>query len=203
MSFIAPGIYSLDDELPYEKESSYYLEFQITSALISIQKLSAFSDSAFHNKYQYFHYYADHLLYSIRQISNRFVSGNSEENINKKRIAANRRNFEFTDDKYPLLSSKQAGNTIEHIDEHNQKKIKSHNGVGGFNLIDTDTDSNLVHTLLNSRKIHPYILDLVNNKILITRGETEINIDLTDLKNELSMLYDRVIYVIDTISHPL
>lgn len=199
MPFIASGIYIDTCEKSYEVESSYYLEFQIKSALISIEKLGGIFDTDFDNKYQYYHYYTDHLLYSLGQIGNRFISTDKDKGINLERKQANCKNFEFSADRYPILSDKKGRNTVEHIDEHNQRVIMNHKGVGGFNLIDADTETELVNVFRNNRELHPYTLDLVNREILIVRQGNEINIKLDELRQELLSLHSRVTYVMNTI----
>lgn len=199
MPFIASGVYIDTAEKSYEIESSYYLEFQIRSALISIEKLHKQFDADFDNKYQYYHYYTDHLLYSLGQIGNRFVVTDYDKGITLERKQANCTNFEFSSDKYPILSDKRGRNTVEHIDEHNQKIIKNENGVGGFNLIDNETENELIEVFKNKRNLHPYTLDLIDNVILIVRQDNEINIKLDELSQELHSLYDRVVYVMQTV----
>lgn len=195
MPFILPGMYCDTGDKAYEVESSYYLEFQIKSALISIKKIKSFTDEDFDSKYQYYHYYTDHLLYSMGQIGNRFIIKKGDKGLTLERKEENRQNFEFSESIYPILSNKAGRNTIEHIDEHNQKVIVNNKGVGGFNLIDIDTDKLLIETLYNERQTHPYILDLLNDKILIIRNEKEIDIRISDLEQELTSLLNSVSYV--------
>ena len=147
MPFINSGIYidTSVKEKSYEIETSYYLEFQIKSALISIDKLRCFSENSFDNKYQYYHFYTDHLLYSLGQIANRFIVNDKDKGVVLERKKANCRDFEFNAEKYPNLSDKTGRNTIEHIDEHNQKIIEKRKGVGGFNLIDNETETDLIN----------------------------------------------------------
>ena len=203
MPFLKSGIYIDTSDKSYEVESSYYLKFQIKSALISIKKLKNFEDNDFDNKYQYYHYYTDHILYSVGQISNRFIISNNDKGVNLERKQANRQNFEFNENLYPILSDKTGRNTIEHIDEHDQKVIKKHHGVGGFNLIDFYTDPKLVEIFYNERKTHPYTLDLTKFEILIVRNETNINININDLEKELVKLFEKVSYVLKYLTNIL
>ena len=191
-------------ETGYEMESSYYLNFPIISALYSIERLLEYQDSSFENEYQYYHYYTDHLLFSIRQIANRFViNEGKDKGIKLERKKANRTNFCFSDELYPILSNKAIGNTIEHIDEHNQSIIKKEQGVGGFNVVFDGLDERIAKAILTKRKVHPYTLDLINRKVLIVRKEKEIDFGLDDLKNELLQLKQRVKKVIDIITDPI
>ncbi|MDY5948889.1 MAG: hypothetical protein SPJ42_06590 [Oscillospiraceae bacterium] len=199
MPFINSGIYidTSVKEKSYEIETSYYLEFQIKSALISIDKLRCFSENSFDNKYQYYHFYTDHLLYSLGQIANRFIVNDKDNGVVLERKKANCRDFEFNAEKYPNLSDKTGRNTIEHIDEHNQKIIEKRKGVGGFNLIDNETETDLINVFKSQRQFHPYTLDLIAFEILIFRNEKEIDISILELEKELKCLYNRVQYVIE------
>lgn len=69
MPLLAEGVYIKSDDKGYEVETSYYLNFQIISALASLAKIDSFTDSyEWENRCQYYHYYTDHLLFSIGQI---------------------------------------------------------------------------------------------------------------------------------------
>lgn len=174
----------------YELEASYYLHFQLVSALISLNHIynCKYSDSdLFESKAQYYHYYTDHLLYSLGQIAERFRESNNPTSTNDYfvRRSKNRNNYGFDNNNYPILSNKVFRNTIEHIDEHNIEVIKKHNGVGGFNTIDEDTPEELTDTLRNKRETHTYTLDLLLKQLYIERNETPLTMQLDDLKQEL------------------
>ncbi len=190
MPLVANGVYLYQGDRAYEAEVTYYLKFQILSALASLARINDYDPRfTWDNRCQYYHYYCDHLLYSIGQISNRFICNDKETKKIKERKRLNCCNYRFTEAEYPILADKRARNTIEHIDEHNQNIIESRNGVGGFNLIDNETKSDLVIELKSKRSIYPYILDLHNSEILIYRKNAgEINISLVELKDELLRL---------------
>lgn len=193
MALIPGGIYCVDENTPYDYEANYYLDFQIFSALKSLDYLnSKCEESEWNNKCQYYHYYTDHLLYSIGQISNRFIIGKFDNSFTQNRKNANRRNFEFDEDKYPIISDKSARNMVEHIDERNQDIIKNRNGVGGFCLIDVDTNSELVDKLKNKKATQPYTLDLINKELLIRNKEDDLVISLDALRTELATLQKSV-----------
>lgn len=116
---------------PYEIESSYYLNFQITSALVSIEYITSYQHkdfSIYENKAQYYHYYTDHLLYSMGQISTRFITTKHDSDLDKKRKKSNAENFKFLKEEFPILYNKLPRNTIEHIDEYNNQTIKNLHG---------------------------------------------------------------------------
>ena len=148
MPLMTSGVYIGSDDRGYEAETSYYLNFQIISALASLAKIDSFNDSyGWENPCQYYHYYTDHLLFSIGQITNRFQVNNRDSEKEKERKTLNRGNYQFSEDRFPLLSDKKARNVVEHIDEYNLNIIESNRGVGGFNLIDASTESTRVQTL--------------------------------------------------------
>lgn len=193
MPMMGQGIYADTGDKPSEFESCYYLNFQITSALYSLACIDNYKFARldiFESEAQYLHYYTDHLLYSIGQISSRFVeSKNDKQN---ERVRLNRSNFQFSSEDYPILSNKKYRNTIEHIDEYNQYVIEHFRGVGGFNFIDVDSDEQMVHTVLQNKKSHIYTLDLTSRKINIQRKEKELILNLDELKAELTRLRNSV-----------
>ena len=191
MPMIAQGVYSDTEDKPYEFESGYYVDFQITSALFSLESIMNSNIKNYgilKSKYQYYHFYCDHLIFSIGQIANRFDIKDKDEGIVRERKNANICNFAFSKEKYPILSDKRVRNTIEHIDEYNLKIIKKYRGVGGFNLIDSETDKEVVKSLTLHRQSHPYTLDLTNKQLLIMRNDIELNLNLEELQNELLSL---------------
>lgn len=193
MPLLAEGVYIKSDDKGYEVETSYYLNFQIISALASLAKIDSFTDSyEWENRCQYYHYYTDHLLFSIGQIANRFQITDRDPEKKKNRKNLNRSNYQFSEDRYPLLSDKKARNVVEHIDEYNLKIIESNRGVGGFNLIDANTDSALVDTLRANRHTHPYTLDLLSHELFIRRKNEDITVSLEKLKSELLSLKESV-----------
>ena len=193
MPLITNGVYIGCDDRGYEAETSYYLNFQIVSALASLKKIESFNDNyGWENLCQYYHYYTDHLLFSIGQIANRFQVNNKDSEKEKERKNLNRGNYQFSEDRYPLLSDKKARNVVEHIDEYNHKIIENNRGVGGFNLIDASTDSALVDILRTNRHTHPYTLDLLSHELFIRRNNEDLTISLEKLKSELLTLRESV-----------
>lgn len=193
MPLLTNGVYIGCDDRGYEVETSYYLNFQIISALASLAKIDSFNDNyGWENPCQYYHYYTDHLLFSIGQIANRFQVNKRDSEKEKERKNLNRGNYQFSEDRYPLLSDKKARNVVEHIDEYNLKIIENNRGVGGFNLIDASTDTALVDTLRTNRHTHPYTLDLLSHELFIRRNNEDLTISLEKLKSELLSLKESV-----------
>lgn len=193
MPLIAGGLYIDCGDKAYEAETTYYLNFHILSALASKERLLSFENQfIWENKCQYYHYYCDHLLFSIGQISNRFIVRKKDKTIIRERKKLNRMNYHFYENDYPILSNKTARNTIEHIDEYNSDIIENNHGVGGFNLISTDTDVKLIQDLRCNRSIYPYTLDLINNELLIYRNGEDVSVQLDSLHGELLKLQKSV-----------
>lgn len=192
-----PHKYINSAEEAYELETSYYLHFQLVSALISLEHIyncKYSNNDLFESKAQYYHYFTDHLLYSLGQIAERFKECNGSNSTNDYfvRRSANRNNYGFDKNDYPILSNKAFRNTIEHIDEHNVKVIKKHDAVGGFNTIDEDTPEKLKDTLRNKRHTHTYTLDLLLKQLYIERNGTSLTMKLDDLKQEIIDLKQKV-----------
>lgn len=194
MPLIAKGVYADCGDKAFEKETTYYLNFQILSSLASLERLDLYDDRfSWENRFQYYHYYCDHLLFSIGQISNRFIITPRDKNHTiKERKGFNSANYQFVEHDFPILSDKRARNMIEHIDEHNQSIIENHHGVGGFNLIDTETDSGLANDLRSRRDTHPYTLDLIRRELLIRWKNDDVTISLEKLRDELLALQNNV-----------
>ena len=193
MPLIAKGAYVESDDKAYEVESAYYLDFQITSALVSISRLSSYKEEQeWENKCQYYHYYCDHLLYSMGQITNRFLNKYQDNNNIRQRKQYNRNNFQFTEEEFPILSDSRARNMIEHIDEYNQVIIDKNAVVGGFNTIDSETDPAIANVIRTQRETYPYTLDLINVSILIHKKSDNVTVPLDKLKKELIDLQSRV-----------
>lgn len=187
------GIYLVDNNTPYDYEAQYYLEFHITSALQSLAFIESLPETTiWKNKYYYYHYYTDHLLFSVGQIANRFIISPKDKGIKHDRKLANQNNFQFSETNYPILSNKGARNAIEHIDERDIQTINENQGVGGFCLIDTDTDSELINQLLTKKATQPYTLDLINKELLIRNKKDDLVISLDALKSELTALLQSV-----------
>ncbi len=192
--------YSFDDETPYEAEAAYYLDFQIKSALASLDYLLSYhGDFAWENRYQYYHYYCDHLLFSMGQIANRFTPSGGDNEEKKRHKERNRESFQFSQEQFPILSNKRARNTIEHIDERNILVIQKHNGVGGFNMIDDDVDEELATFLLNNKETHIYTLDLESGQLLIRDKDEDLVVNFEKLRAELLSLQENVNWLRDMI----
>lgn len=193
MPLLMKGVYVESDDKAYEYESTYYLRFQIKSALACLAHFDSYSDSCdWDNRCEYYHFYADHLLYSMGQISNRFVHCNGDTTIDTERTTRNCSNYFFSEKDYPILSKKLARNTIEHLEQYNNLIIANSRAVGGFNVIDDETDPSVVDTLRNRRDAHPYTLDLLRKELLIRKKKDDLTISLESLREELLTLKENV-----------
>ena len=192
------GTYIDDGNKSYEAETNYHLNFQIISALISIDFITNCNDDnicRFESKAQYYHFYVEHLIYSLGQINERF---RVDEHPRQRQIEynehrkQNRINYDFNEETYPILSKKAYRNTITHIDEYDIDVISSYSGVGGFNYIDNETSGGLNVFLLSNRHNHIYTLDLLSGNIYITRDDEQLTLCMADLKKELNQLHGTV-----------
>lgn len=182
------------EDWAYELESTYYINFHTDSALYALRHILDYANEKviiFDSACEYYHFYCDHLIFSIGQISNRFkITGREYESIRKQK-ELNIRNFDFNAKDYPELSKKQIRNTIEHIDEYDNKIILESSCVGGFNVIDDSSNEKLKQDLKGNRKNHPYTLNLVEKKLWVTRNDDELTLDLIRLRQELNRVHDK------------
>lgn len=207
MPLMCEGVYiDAREDKPYEVATTYQLGFYISSALISLDyifcPLKDMVDKHA-NEPQYYRYYVDNLFYYLGLINERFVvkNGGRDEDVREKkqeRIEANRKNYHFTEEDYPILANKDPRNIIEHLDERNVKTIIQNLGAGGFNVISSKSDPDMVKSINEHREYYPYNLDLVNNKVMFYNVQAspnkavEFEIDLNGLKDELERLKESV-----------
>lgn len=106
MTMLHKGVYVDTGEKEFEVETCYHLLFQIHSIRVCINRLKADRKNAnlpeWRNECEYYHFYCDHLLFSLGQISNRFVINSNKGKV-KERIETNRKNFSFNETDYPRL----------------------------------------------------------------------------------------------------
>ena len=85
----------------------------------------------------------------------------------------NKSNYQFEESKFVILSNKIPRNIIEHLDERNMKTIMDRKGAGGFNVLFKDSNSKMEESIRTNRMMYPYILDLVNNKVLFYNAQAK------------------------------
>ena len=192
MAMLCKGVYADTGEKAFEAETCYYLLFQIHSICICIAHLKSerkcIDFSEWENECGYYHFYCDHLLFSLGQISNRLVITDKTKERYKKRIKENRRNLNFDDELYPIISEKNTRNTVEHIDEYDIDEVLQAGGVGGFNVIFDDLEDSIKDRIRMSKDEHPYYFDTIEQKIVIHRHGEMLTIKLEELSDELSGL---------------
>lgn len=199
------GCYIPGKDYPYEKAATYQLKSYIRFAIVGLSKIENESSTdleLFDNRIQYYRFYLDKVFDSIGKIHSRFTKiskGNSDVILLKnKYVELNRLNYQFSENEFPLLSNKKPRNIIEHVDERNLLTINECNGVGGFNVIFNDSDSELISALLTNRKHYPYTLDLRKKTVYFYNIQDKsdktktFDINLDTLKKELLKLYDNV-----------
>lgn len=184
MSIILRSIVCDDESISKKIELSYYIDFYIKSSYVSIDNLRRDLDTdlfGFDNKAQFYHYYLDHLLYSMGQISIRLKDINNIDVFNDLMVS---------EEDYPILINKQYRNTIEHINEYNLYAIDHYGAAGGFNYIDKDVDQSLVESIMKNKQTYTYTFDRINMRVLIYRNNNELSFDIDNLIIELNHLED-------------
>ena len=116
----------------------------------------------------------------------------------KERVVLNKNNYQFTEQEFSILSNKIPRNIIEHLDERNVKTMIESKGVGGFNVIFEDSDTDMVAAITSHRELYPYTLDLVNKRMLFYNTQAklddvkEFDIDILELQRELRKLKQNI-----------
>ena len=116
----------------------------------------------------------------------------------KERVVLNKNNYQFTEQEFSILSNKIPRNIIEHLDERNVKTMMESKGVGGFNVIFEDSESDMVAAITSHREFYPYTLDLVNKRMLFYNTQAkpddvkEFDIDILGLQEELNKLKQNI-----------
>lgn len=210
MPLLTKGVFVYNDQdYPYEVATTYHLKYFISSALITLdlilnpdrQLIERFDNSA-----QYYRYHLDHLFYLLGQINDRLINkrGRDSFKIKKEYINLNRNNYRFSEQEFPIISNKTPRNLIEHLDERNLTTLNEKQGVGGFNVIQPDSDPDMVASIKNNRNLYPYNLDLVERKVLFFNAQEknpslkQFDIDIYKLKSELTKL-DKNVQALDSL----
>ena len=194
------------EERPYEVETTYQLRYYVSSALISIDYiLSPVEEmmARFENKVEYYRYHIDGLFNFLGLINDRFFCKPSSRDSDlqekkKERVVLNKNNYQFTEQEFSILSNKIPRNIIEHLDERNVKTMIESKGVGGFNVIFEDSDTDMVAAITSHRELYPYTLDLVNKRMLFYNTQAklddvkEFDIDILELQRELQKLKQNI-----------
>lgn len=203
MPRILEGVYIYDEDMKYEVETNYHLNYHVSSALFSISKIKEpleVKTTSDLSNIHYYRYYLEHLFYSMGQINDRFVFKYSkylteEENKAKKEcVDRNKREYRYEESTYKIINIKDPRNIIEHIDEKNLKNLQN-NYVGGFNVIFKDSAESFVKSLRENRKYYPFILDLTLDAVLFydCSNEVEYSVNIGDLYLELVSLKKEIL----------
>ena len=126
-----------------------------------------------------------------------------EINIQRDKIVTA---FEFNKINYPLLNDVDFRNFIEHINEKDCKLIEKQNYYGMFNLIYPGMDIKTKNNLESKSKIQNNIYNFIDKTYSIAFINNEHlkqkKIDLIELKNEISKIYEISNKIWDYLSNP-
>ena len=179
---------------------NYQLNYLVETALFSLNHIlnDNSNDLGFDNKIHYYRFFVDHLLMCLGQINDYLVPKRQTNDA----ISLNRNLYGFTESEFPIISNKNPRNLVEHLGERNNITINNNSGVGGFNVLFPDSDTELVESINNNPELYPYTLDKESNRILfsdnrgrVKGGVENYSVNLISLNNELSELKKRIIYL--------
>ena len=179
-----------ENEIQYQREHCYYIRYNTKKALYALDKLCNDYNGDIQEKCFYYHVYLDLLFEAVGLIINRFKLKKEMENKNIGiQIKNNCQEYDFTEERYPLLNDKKFRNFIEHIDEKDAMLIENEKYFGTFNLIYHNMDVKLKKELLDTEKQQNNLLNLEEMTYTILNSyNNEIKkktINLIELKKEL------------------
>lgn len=114
----------MEKKRPYEVETILQFKILYFTAVVSIDYILEPVEEImgrFENKVQYYRYYVDNLFFFLGLINDRFFCkpNNRDTDLQERkeeRIALNRRNYQFLEHDFDILSNKMPRNIIEHLD---------------------------------------------------------------------------------------
>ncbi len=139
-----------------------------------------FDVSIYHDEHTYYFFHLQSILTACGNISNVFYnkSGSKTATERSRRL---RQLFNVNKSIYPLVFQKEVRNTNAHFDERYEAFNK---GVGDYNLLDRNTDTQMRDTILNNPHLRTY--DKENNIYYTYNYKLrQIEYDLNQLQNEL------------------
>lgn len=172
----------------YQMENCYYIKYNTKKALYALDKLCDNYNGEIQEKCFYYHVYLDLLFEAVGMIINRFKPQKKNGNIILQ-AENNCIEYNFSEEKYPLLNDKKFRNFIEHIDEKDETLIDNELYFGMFNLVYPNMDAKVKKELLDTEKQQNNLLNLEDMTYTILNSyNSEIKkktINLNELKKEL------------------
>ncbi len=120
------------------------------------------------------------------------VKKTKTKKLYKEIIEENRKNIDFDETSYPIISEKNTRNIVEHIDEYDVDVAIKTGGVGGFNVIFGGLEDTIKDRIRMSKDEHPYYFDTVMQEIVIYRAGIKLTIKLNEPSDEVSRLKEAV-----------
>lgn len=186
------GADRFEGETEYNFEATYYIRYNSAKALFALEQLEFYSQT---NKPDctLCHIYTDLLFEACGSIRNRFRAKDGMRESRKRQIDNNISTYRFSKQSYPLLSTGDFRNYIEHIDERGDKLIELGQFHGTFTIVYRGMDDEIregicsktrpQNNTLNLESMTYSILDKTGNGALKPK---EIN--LKKLKWELASI---------------
>lgn len=171
-----------------EFENAYFINYYLKCSMWAIDKLLEYAEADLDAiNITKIHFLSDILLFYIGQISDRFCINKKNTELNEIR-KQNKSRYNFNN-RYKILSSRDARNAMTHIFEKDYSAIKTNKNISLFNVISDKVDSKLIDKYDKNIEYFAYIVDF-RSKVIIIRNQEEdkIKIDIFELKNELNNL---------------
>lgn len=185
-----------DNEDKYRFESTYYIRYNAKRALYAMSKLK---DQANEENPDVFicHVYLDMLLEASGAVRRRFCTDGDLSNERLQQYLNNCKEYEYDDSAFPVLCRiYTVRNSVEHIDERDDRLIENDSFYGTFNAIHSCMEQEMVDGLTDSSKPQNNLLDIdsMTFTTFVRKGGKHLareSISLTKLEQELTRIHER------------
>ena len=165
-------------------EQLYYMDYYIRSALYTINKIinGIFNSNPFLSEIQQYHYYTDHLVNLLGQISQRMHSTKKNHTTTFDEM------FKVDSSQFNnIMRNKKIRDIVEHINEKDSSALNKYNQVSYFNVIKNENE-NIAKEVQDDNKVFMYTLDLTNYSIIVREESEKYTLNIIEFRNELEKL---------------
>ena len=193
--YYVPTKEQFDNEGKYRFESTYYIRYNARRALYALGKLE---EQVGEDSPDVFicHVYLDLLLDASGMVRKRFITEGNLSDERYQQYTNNRKEYEFSDDTFPVLAAiHKMRDSMEHIDERDDRLIEGDSFYGTFNVVHADMDQEMVDGLMDTSKSQNNLLDIdgMTYTTFVRKGGKLVRDSTSriELKAELTRILER------------